>query len=54
MTDCGDVEFLFTNPTGLNEPEWSGDNLLGKMLMKIRALKTDITGDNTETAMDSE
>ena len=41
-------------PNCLNEPEWSGDNLLGKMLMKIRALKTDITSDNTETAMDSE
>ena len=36
----------------LNEAEWSGDNLLGKILMKIRAGNPAIIGDNSTTAMD--
>ena len=31
------------------EAEWSGDNLLGKILMRIRARNTDIIGNNTNT-----
>ena len=37
----------------LNETEWNGDNLLGKILMKVRSLDIATIGDNTATTMET-